>query len=216
MPTEPNQPNPAIGTANSEAGRKAPDSEHETPCPEVNTVFLARAMAHISSPSFIPPVPIEHLESILLFVAATTSGGEGPLIVRVATDEDCNESRPLCLLVKYPMVRSVGDVNHSWCGFEEFLAAGMASGLGESVAEASNNDLGSARPEGTSSWVRAQGVEEDPIVYGDEELSEEWWSMGQGRLLAMKKDKEVSSNGIGAPQGIWGDKMVSRILTWGG
>ncbi|PWW76546.1 hypothetical protein C7212DRAFT_344141 [Tuber magnatum] len=213
MSEEPDQPNPATSIADSEAGHKAANNQHETPHLEANTAFLARAMAHISSPSFVPPVPIEHPESVLLSVTATSE--DGPLLVRVATDGDREEPGPLCFLARYPMVRGVvGDVDDPWRGSAELLTVGMVGGPGESVVVGELRDddggLGSARVEGMASWIRAQGIEEeDPIVYGDQELSDEWWSKGQGtsgwrnfwagQLLAAKNNnKDVALNGMGA------------------
>ena len=66
MPEEFDQPNPATIIAGLEVGFKALNIERKTPDTEDNIAFLARAMAHISSLSFVPPVLIEGLESVPL------------------------------------------------------------------------------------------------------------------------------------------------------
>ncbi|KAG0129597.1 hypothetical protein HOY82DRAFT_540697 [Tuber indicum] len=190
MSEEPDQPNPAASTAGSEAGYNAPNEGPNTSDPEGSTAFLARAMAHISSPSFVPPVPIEHPGSVLLFI--TASSKDSPLIIRVASEGDRNEPGPLRLLVKYPIVRNIEDVHEDTCGFyngsKELFMAGLVDWFRESTAGGQRDSPGNAQVEDMSSWIKAQGFreaggeEEDPMIHGDQEPSDEWWS----------KDQEVS------------------------
>ncbi|KAG0642066.1 hypothetical protein HOY80DRAFT_1037904 [Tuber brumale] len=199
MPEEPHQPDPVTSIAESEAGYNVLNNEFSTSHPESDITFLARAMAHISSPSFVPPVPIEHPESILLFV--TASSKDSPLIIRVATEDDRNEYGPLRLLVTYPIVRNIEDDDDFFNGSTELFIAGLVNWFNECAAGASGDSLGNAQAEeDMSSWIKAQGSreeegeEEDPMIHGDQEPSDEWWS----------KDQEASES-----ENLW----IKRLLT---
>ncbi|RPB04183.1 hypothetical protein L873DRAFT_1799657 [Choiromyces venosus 120613-1] len=183
-----NQPNLVIDTIELEATTE-------------NTLLLPRALAHISSSSFIPPIPIEHPESPLLFV--TTTSSDSPLVITVATEKDYDESGPMSVPVRYPMSR---DTNGSWSRPVEFFTPGLVSVVLESVSEGSKASLNNTPAESLSAWIEAQGIgEEDPIIYGNQELSQEWWFECQeasesvnlwiGQILAVK-DRKTTSDGV--------------------
>lgn len=86
----------------------------------------------------------------------------------------------------------------------------LVSGFNESIVTGSRDNLVNSQAEGMSSWIKVQGIgeEEDPIIYRDRELPDEWWSEGQEasecqnfwtRQLLVAKDKEMASDVIETP-----------------
>lgn len=131
------------------------------------------------------------------------------MIIRVATEKDHDESSPLCLLIKYPIVRSVGDTDKTWAGGSaELSTTELANGFNESVATGLRDNPSNAQAEGMSG-IMAQGIrEEDLIIYRDGELPDEWWSEGQEasecqnfwtRQLLAARDKGMASDTIETP-----------------
>ena len=154
MSEESNQPSPATRTAGLEAGFKALNIECKTPDTKNNIAFLARAMAHIGSPSFVPPVPIEGPESVLPRVNPLSK--DTPLIIRVATEKEYNSADPPSQeLSVSPTLQIIGYLMRRHKGLDSLSTIGLASGFNESVVTRLRDNLGNAQAEGMSSWIKA-------------------------------------------------------------